>query len=350
METRVDTDRLTYDVSGRVIRGGVRRFKTKEEKENEILKAEMATERQAQTRATIEQKFLTPSAKNFVETPEVNEHLKTVQLWAEAGYPVHVVGPTGCGKTTLALAVAAKFDQAAIWLNGDARMTTSDLVGNYTSYFEEQYYDNYVHNVLKSRKSVQPSWVDNPLTLACKYGYTFIYNEFSRTRAETNNVLLSVLEEGVLEIPTKSGEERYVEVHPNFKAILTSNSIEYAGVFQPQDALLDRMVTIHMDFYDFDTEMEITQAHTSIPADKAQRIVSVVRGVRDTLPEDQKPGTRAAIMIARGLQLLNSTGDETNFEKLCLNVLSSKTKGLEDQLKTHKVIQEIVRETKTAGI
>ncbi len=349
METRVDTDQLKYDISGRVVRPGGRHFKTIEEKEQERYEAEMTAEHQAQSRARIEDRFLTPRAENFVETPEVETLMKTVELWTEAGYPVHIIGPTGCGKTTLALAVAARFDQPAVWLNGDAQMTTSDLVGNYTQYFEEQYYDNFVHNVLKSRKVVQPGWVDNSLTLACKYGYTFIYNEFSRTRAETNNVLLSVLEEGVLEIPTKSGEERYVEVHPDFKAILTSNSIEYAGVFQPQDALLDRMGAIHVGFYNFDTEVEIVKAHTGISTDGAKKIVRVVRGVRDRLSEEQHPGTRAAIMIARGVCLLDSASDGMNFETLCMNVLSAKTRGLKDQSERQRLIQEVVREAKTSG-
>lgn len=347
METWAETG-VKYDEMGRRIRPGGRAFKTMEEKERERGEAEIEAQRRAQTRKGIEARFLTPKAENFVETPEISELVDTVQLWITGGYPVHLVGPTGCGKTTLAIAVAEKLDHPAVWINGDAKMTTSDLVGNYTQYLEERYYDRFVHNVFKSREIVQPAWVDNPLTLACKHGYTFIYNEFSRTKPETNNVLLAVFEEGVLEIPTKAGEERYIEVHPDFKAILTSNSIDYAGVFQPQDALLDRMVAIHMDFYDFDTEVEIVKAHTNVSAKEAKKIVSVVRALREKLSDEQKPGTRAAVMIAQGLQLLNGYS-QTDFERICLTVLASKTKRLEDLTERQKLIKEILNETETAS-
>ena len=39
---------------------------------------------------------------------------------------------------------------------------------------------------------LKAEWIDNPLTLACKYGYTLIYNEFSRSKAVANNFLLSI--------------------------------------------------------------------------------------------------------------------------------------------------------------
>ena len=66
----------------------------------------------------------------------------------------------------------------------------------------------YIHNVFKDTDIMQAQWVDNPLTLACKCGYTLIYNEFSRSRAVANNVLLSIFSEGILELPTQFGEER----------------------------------------------------------------------------------------------------------------------------------------------
>ncbi|MDO9097678.1 MAG: AAA family ATPase, partial [Candidatus Methanoperedens sp.] len=128
METSVNTDGLKYNTSGRIVRPGGRHFKTIEEKEREGQEAQKKAELQGQTRARIEERFLTPRAKNFVETPEVAELANTVHLWNTAGYPVHIIGPTGCGKTTLALAVAERFNRPAVWINGDAEMTTSDLV------------------------------------------------------------------------------------------------------------------------------------------------------------------------------------------------------------------------------
>ncbi len=65
----------------------------------------------------------------------------------------------------------------------------------------------------------------------------------NRSRPEANNVLLAILEERLLEMPSGRVNEGYTCVHPNFRAIFTSNPEEYAGVHKTQDALLDRMIT-----------------------------------------------------------------------------------------------------------
>ena len=103
--------------------------------------------------------------------------------------------------------------------------------------------------MLKTEDDVAPRCVDNRLTTACREGLTLVYDEFTRSRPEANNALLSVLEEGLLVLPSpnRGGEPDYVPVHPNFAAIFTSNPVEYAGVHQAQDALFERMVTIDLD-------------------------------------------------------------------------------------------------------
>lgn len=328
-----------YDITGRKTRGGVRYHKTMEEKEMERREAELKAMQLAKTRQEIEEQFLTPKAEVFVETEEIKDLEERVKTWIGLGYPVHIIGPTGCGKTMLAVHVASQRGRPVVWLNGDEEMTTTHLVGGYGQYLEEHYHDRFIHNVYKSREMVEPGWVDNPLTIACKYGYTLIYNEFSRAKPEANNVLLSVLEEKILELPTKFGEERYIKVHPDFTAILTSNSIEYAGVHSPQDALLDRMIALHMGYYSFDTEVEIVKAQTGIPEKEAKKVVKVVRAIRDKLPEAERPGSRACIQVAQGLQAWNGYSKK-NFEKVCTDVLGCKIKGLDELSKMEKLIKE----------
>lgn len=289
----------------------------------------------------IEEAFLTPEANHFVSTPEVTEMESRLSLWLQAGYPVHLIGPTGCGKTSMAVHVAKGLGRPVVWINGDEAITTSDLIGGYSQMQSESVRDNYVHNVFKTKDTMKIEWVDNPLSLACKYGYTLIYNEFSRTKPASNNVLLSVFEEGILELPTKFGEERYIKVHPDFKAILTSNSIEYAGIHRPQDALLDRMVGIYGDYYGHDTEVRIVMEHTGISQDKAERIVKIIRSIREKLPDAQKPGTRACIMIAKGLQTLKGRDDlSIDFEQLCIDVIANKTCSPKDMEEKKRLVRE----------
>ena len=262
--------------------------------------------------------------ESFVETDAVAAVRERAERWLAAGRPVHLVGPTGCGKTALATELARRRDRPAVFLNGDADLSTADLVGEYAETERESVRDRYVHNVLKSRDVVRDRWVDNPLTVAVREGATLVYNEFSRTDPAANNVLLSVLEEGVLELPGARGDSRYVEVHPEFRAVLTSNTAEYAGVHRPQDALLDRLVGIHMTFYDRETEREIVARQVPALDERAvERVVDAFRALRDDEAVDQTVGTRAMVMTAEALTVASEV-DDALFTELCLDAVGSK--------------------------
>jgi len=324
----------------RVVRGK-RIHETAEERHSKLELEKRAAELSIER---VEAEFLVPTIENFVETEQVRRLKDRVKLWTKVGYPPHIVGPTGCGKTTLALQVAKELERPTVWINGDEQMTTTDLIGGYSEMEAESVRDRFIHNVMLAKDRTKYTWVDNPLTLACKYGYTLVYNEFSRAKPEANNVLLSVLEEHILELPTFFGEERYVKVHPDFNVIFTSNSIEYAGVHRPQDALLDRMVDIYMDYYDFDTELKIVQAHTGVSPHEAKKVVKAVRIIREKMPEPHKPGTRAEIMICQGLRAMDGYSME-DLEQIYMDVLATKMGEPKELLKKSDLIREILSET-----
>ncbi|AFK19400.1 gas vesicle protein GvpN [Haloferax mediterranei ATCC 33500] len=269
----------------------------------------------------LDERFI-PEEQPFIETEAVTQVETRMRRWLDVGRPVHLIGPTGCGKTALAMHVARERDRPVVWINGDADLTTSDLVGEYAEKERISERDKYVHNVVKSKDIVRDRWVDNPLTLAVREGATLVYNEFSRTKPVANNVLLSVFEEGVLELPGQRGKSRYVDVHPDFRAILTSNSVEYAGVHEPQDALLDRLVGLYLDFYDRETEVEIVRAHVDdFDTEDTEQIVRLMRELRERL--DVNVGTRAAIMAAEGLTTVDDL-DRSILTDICVDVLASK--------------------------
>jgi len=167
-----------------------------------------------------------------------------------------------------------------------------------------------------------------------------VYNEFSRSRAVANNVLLSIFSEGILELPTQFGEERYIKVHPNFRVIFVSNSLEYAGVHRPQDALLDRMVGIYMDYYDQETETKIIARQANIPEKEARVITTLLQSLREKLPQENCLGTRAGVMVAQAIQLTNNF-DKLNVKQSLGEVLTSKTKSLSHFKEQMKIIRKL---------
>jgi gas vesicle protein GvpN len=273
--------------------------------------------------------------EGFVETPLISELADRAILYRNAGYPVHLSGPTGCGKTTLALHIANRIGRPVVLINGDEEFHTSSLVGGHLGYRWRRVVDNYVTRVYKSEESMSRTWEDERVTSAVKYGFTLLYNEFTRSRPEANNALLSVFEEGILELPYAYENGRnYIRVHPEFSAILTSNPEEYAGVFRSQDALLDRMITINMGYYDEDTEAEITHARSGVRYDEARKIVRVVRRLRESGFCETAPTLRSSIIIARTAKNGDGGFREDLLRQVCIDVLSPKIvkakKGEED--------------------
>jgi nitric oxide reductase NorQ protein len=260
---------------------------------------------------------------DFVETPYIRNLTNRALEYIRAGFPVHFSGPAGAGKTTLALHVAAQLGRPTVLICGDHEFNSSDLVGGLYGYRKKYVKDNFIRSVLKTDESMTSHWVDNRLTTACQHGFTLVYDEFTRSRPEANNILLSVLEERMLPLPTARGNESYLKVHPDFTAIFTSNPEEYAGVYKSQDALRDRMVTIEVGNFDEETELAITRAKSGISLEDTRRIVSLVRKVREAKSNKLTPTVRACIVMGKILKLKGETALETNhtFRQTCQDIL-----------------------------
>lgn len=305
------------------------------------------------------------SLPNFVETPFIKSVVDRALTYVAAGFPIHFRGASGTGKTTLAMHVADKLGRPVLMIHGDEEFSTSDLVGGEHGYRMRKVIDNFIHSVLKTEEDMNRRWVDNRLTVACRYGFTLIYDEFTRSRPEANNVLLSVLQEKMLDLPTSREGEGYLAVHPGFTAIFTSNPEEYAGVYRSQDALRDRMVTLDLDYFDEETEIGITQAKSGICRADAEKIVGIVRGLRDSGACEFAPTVRGCIMIARAMNLTQTRdgssagavflrydskghpylGDRSSagagdvFRQLCLDILASESSRVGSNTRSSKVKQ-----------
>jgi nitric oxide reductase NorQ protein len=268
--------------------------------------------------------------RDYVDTPAVRALSERAFSYLQAGFPLHLRGPAGSGKTSLAFRLAAQTGRPTMFLTGDASLTTGDLIGKQNGFQHRKVVDRFIHSVLKYEENVEQTWADSKLTIACREGYTLVYDEFTRSRAEANNVLLGVLEEGLLVLPCGSGGGEgggeIVKVHPDFRIIFTSNPQEYAGVHSSQDALNDRMITIEMDYFDEETEIAISAARSGLDEEAVAPIVRLVRGYRASGQYQQIPTPRASIMIAKmaGLQGLSASAEDERFVQLCLDVLEGK--------------------------
>ncbi len=282
---------------------------------------------------------------NFVETPFVKSIVSRALTYIAAGFPIHLRGASGTGKTTVALHVASKLGRPVVMLHGDEEFSTSDLVGGEYGYRIKKVIDNFIHSVLKTEEDMSRRWVDNRLTVACRYGFTLIYDEFTRSRPEANNALLSVLQEKMLDLPKARNGEGYLRVHPDFTAIFTSNPEEYAGVYRSQDALRDRMVTLDLDYFDEETELAITEAKSGLARSEVEKIVRVVRSLRESGVCEFSPTIRGGIMIAKALKVQDGSVEDKSslFRQLCLDILASESTRVGSNAQTSRVKEMVNR-------
>ncbi|MFM8330450.1 MAG: gas vesicle protein GvpN [Candidatus Methylumidiphilus sp.] len=297
---------------------------------------------------TVEDDAILPEASDgFVITPYVKDVVDRAMLYLYAGYPVHFAGPSGTGKTTLAFHLAAQWGQPVTLMQGNEEFVSSDLTGKDIGYRKSKVMDNYIHSVIKTEEQMSRVWVDNRLTTACRKGDMLIYDEFNRSKAETNNVLLSVLSEGILNLPGIRGAgDGYMDVHPSFRAIFTSNPEEYAGTHKTQDALIDRMITIKLGHPDRDTELRILQARSGLDMHESSYIVDIVRELRGE-EHKSKTSLRAGIAIARILshQGVKPRFGDKLFHAVCYDTLGMETAKIQHAGRSifYEMIDDVIR-------
>jgi gas vesicle protein GvpN len=270
---------------------------------------------------------LRASPRRFVSTPAVERVAIRALRYLQSGFSVHLRGPAGTGKTTLALHLADLVARPIMLIFGDDEFKTSDLIGNQSGYTRKKVVDNFIHSVVKVEDELRQNWVDSRLTLACREGFTLVYDEFNRSRPEVNNVLLSALEEKLLVLPPSNNRSEYIRVSPNFRAIFTSNPEEYCGVHATQDALLDRLVTINMPEPDELTQQEILVQKTEIDRASAVLIVRLVKEFRMRTKTDKASGLRSCLMIAKVCQEheIFVLAENSEFRDVCCDVLLSRS-------------------------
>ncbi|WP_249870427.1 gas vesicle protein GvpN [Oceanobacillus saliphilus] len=245
--------------------------------------------------------------------------------YLDTGYPLHFTGPSGIGKTSLALHIAKKRKRPVMLLNGNKDLSTEDLIGAFSGYKRRKLKDNYVRSVHKIEENVTESWSDGRLLEAVKKGYTLVYDEFTRSQPEANNIFLPILEEKILPLYGTKQKKSYIEVHPDFSVIFTSNPLEYAGVYETQDALLDRMVTLTLESMEQEAEITAVVNKTTIQKEKAEAIVDFMMKVRKLCPAKegfQGPSLRASMMIAEIVNRYDIPIDGSNdeFYQLCFDI------------------------------
>ncbi len=104
------------------------------------------------------------------------------------------------------------------------------------------------------------------------------------------------------------------------------------------------MVTLELGNFDEETEVAITQARSGLSPDDSQRIVSLVRKVRQAKSKSKlTPTVRGCIVLGKILNLKGRAALYANngFKQICLDVLMTGVSG-KDRKKVNQVIDEFL--------
>lgn len=162
---------------------------------------------------------------------------------------VLIVGPTGTGKSSLALQVAARVNMPVRRCNLNGETSISDFLGRWTIRGKEMLY----------REGI--------LTTAMRQGEWLLLDEIDAALPQILFVLQSVLEpSGKLVLLEK--DSKVAEPHPEFRIAATANTLGngdetglYSGTQVLNEAFKDRFATvIHLDYPDETAEIAILQA------------------------------------------------------------------------------------------
>ena len=166
-----------------------------------------------------------------------------------AGRDLLLEGPPGTSKTTLLKAITAEWGIPLVFVEGNADLTPSKLVGH--------------HNPARVLREdyTAANFTDGPLLEAMRSGGFLYIEEFNRAPEDTLNTLLTAMADRRIAVP-RAGE---VEAAPTFRVIASLNPYDNIGTTRLSTSVHDRFCRLSIGYQDEQAERDIVALRAPLP-------------------------------------------------------------------------------------
>jgi len=200
-----------------------------------------------------------------------------------SGRDVLLEGPPGTSKSTLLQAITAEWDIPLLFVEGNADLTPTRLVGHHDP-----------SQVLREDYSAE-NFIAGPLVEAMRQGGFLYVEEFNRAPEDTLNTLLTAMAERRIAVPRVGT----VVALPSFRLVASMNPFDNVGTTRLSTSVHDRMCRLTVDYQDAAAERGIVGRRTGIESARLiADAVALTRATRGRTDVRQGSSVRGAIDLA----------------------------------------------------
>ena len=260
-----------------------------------------------------------------------SEELRKMILARDSAKNILIEGDVGVGKTTIAKALANHYDSNFFRIDCSEETLPHNLIG----FFDPP--------LAISNGYTKDSYIYGPLTKAMQKGGCLFINEINRMPENTQNSLLTSLDERIIDIP-KLG---VIKANDGFFAIATQNPAAHIGVTVLGEALKDRFIWIKLDYQNPDEEVLIIKKEANLNDPEGEKIARIAQKIvqlsRDSSSLRRGSSIRGAIDLADIISRTGNSKSTKEWIETSIMALHNKIE-LEDGITRTKseVISEIV--------
>jgi MoxR-like ATPase len=224
-----------------------------------------------------------------------HRELRLILAAVATGRDLLLEGPPGTSKSTLLREVTRAWGVPLVFVEGNAELTTSKLVGHHNP-----------SRVLREDYSAD-TFVPGPLVEAMRSGGFLYVEEINRAPEDTLNALLTAIAEREISVP-RAGK---VVAASGFRLVASMNPFDNVGTSRISSSVHDRLCRVSIGYQDEAEEAEVVRWRTQSDDDRlVADAVAVTRATRAHPDVRQGSSVRGAIDLVLVATALGGLGSD----------------------------------------